>query len=236
MKSFLTYQELDSTLLEYERLQKTGAEEDRYVIRAAVQTAGKGRNEAQWHSPEGGLWLTFDFRYSLPVPSFPLYIGACLHKLLHRLFPLQQLRIKWPNDLYLGAAKVAGILCQYQPAANRYIIGIGINTNTVKDDILLSYAASVLAEQIGFPVSNLYLARLLLQAVEADSALLHTPASYLDYCNLWLWGRNRLAEAHLNGGGIRGRILGIDDQGCLLLQDQTGQMRQIAQGSLRILD
>lgn len=236
MKSKLSYQELDSTLLEYERLRLTGREADRFVIRAATQTGGTGRNEAHWHSPEGGLWLSFDLLHPSPVPSFPLYVGFCLHKLLCKLFPLELLQLKWPNDLYLDGAKLAGIICHYQPGSNRYLIGIGINTNVAKDEVLHQYNAAILSDHIGFAVSNSLLAGLLVQAVEADYLLLRMPENYLEYCNQWLWGRNRLAEVLSLGSSLQGRIAGISAQGSLLLQDSAGNMQQIAYGSLRILD
>ncbi len=231
----LIYRQLDSTRLEYERLAKTGSDQDRWVVRAETQKAGQGRGENLWHSPEGGLWLSFDLFYPQPIASFSLYIGFCLHSLLTQLYGLPKLRLKWPNDIYLGGKKLAGILCNYHEHQSRYLVSLGINTNVKPDDVLLELNAAILSNHIGLPVSNMYLEELLINRVKKNSDLLATPQTYLGYCLKYLYGLGQEAELDTGNKVIHGRIAGLNDAGFLVLKINHDTIKTISHGSLRIL-
>ncbi len=235
MRSTLFYSSLDSTMLEYARVSATGSKTDRFVIQAAVQTGGFGRAGNSWLSPEGGLWLTSDLINPISVPSFALYIGYCLHSLLFRLYALNDLTIKWPNDIYLGTAKLAGILCEYKPEEHRYIIGIGINTNFNSSVELIEYNGASLCESIGYTVSNTYLLKLLMHTIESNTAQLSAPQTYIDYSNSCLFGKESLAVATSNGKSQKGIIKGIFQDGSLMLADIEGNEHLVCHGSLKIL-
>jgi hypothetical protein len=94
-RSYFYYDELDSTMLEYKRLREV--HKGLISVRTEKQEDGVGRNDKVWLSPPGGLWFTFDIRYSGFVASFGLYTGYCIHRELCNLFsPLvDKLQIKW---------------------------------------------------------------------------------------------------------------------------------------------
>lgn len=234
MRTELHYGSLDSTLAEYARLETAGAAGTGLVIRADTQTAGKGRNGNLWQSPNGGLWLTFDLHHSNRVPSFALYVGYCLHSLLLRLFALPDLKIKWPNDIYLGEAKLAGILCESREINSRYVIGIGINTNVIKHEVSLPIPIAILSDCLGVTVSNTTLAVLLVQTVRQQATLLDSPPVYIDYCNSCLYGRDSWAELENCGQMISGTIAGIASDGSLVLRAESGDERLAVSGSLHI--
>ena len=235
MTTKLFYRQLDSTRMEYERLAAFGSDGDRWIIRAGTQTAGQGRGENLWHSPEGGLWLSFDLLYPRSVASFPLYVGFCLHQLLSWLYALPELRIKWPNDVYLLDAKLAGILCNYQENRSRYLIGLGLNTNQSRDDVLLELDASILSEHMGMRLSNSKLADLITHRVKHSLELLADPSSYICYCVEHLYGLGRLAEVDTGGGIVRGGITGLQDAGFLLLNCNDDKTAAVSHGSLKML-
>lgn len=104
---------------------------------ALTQTAGRGRMGKSWHSTPGDS-LTF----SLGLPLAPrqwsglsLAVGVGVVRGLQTLLPpavapkAPALRLKWPNDVWLGAAKLAGILVETAHAGGqRYaVVGVGIN-------------------------------------------------------------------------------------------------------------
>ncbi len=235
MISQLVYDTLDSTRLEHSRLAATGAKRDRWIIRAKRQTAGVGRGANTWHSPNGGLWISFDFFHPLKVPSFPLYVGYCLHALLTRSFGLRNLTLKWPNDLYLEDRKLAGILCNYQEQPSRYLISVGLNSNPNLDEVLLELNAAILSDHMQLPISNTYLARLLVQSVCSQAWLLTKPQTYLAYCAARLHGRGRQAQVEYGGETLRGIITGLTDVGYLLVETSAGRTETITHGSLIIL-
>lgn len=231
----LFYRQLDCTIKEYERLTSTGSDNDRWIVRAGIQTAGQGRGDNLWHSPEGGLWLSFDLIHPRPVASFPLYVGYCLHQLLGWLFPLPGLTIKWPNDIYLNSKKLAGILCTYQEKLSRYLIGLGLNTNLTRDDALHELDAAILSEHMGIQVSNSILADLFVRRVELNSGLLDEPSVYIAYCVEHLHGLGQPAEVDTGAKVLRGVITGLDGEGFLLLRGDNDETAHVTHGSLRML-
>ncbi len=99
-----------------------------HAVVAARQTSGRGRYRRTWVSDAGGLWLSA----VLPTPGpadrwaiLPLAAGWALREMLASL-GVSGTRLRWPNDLMIGPAKLAGILVErFNPATA--VIGIGIN-------------------------------------------------------------------------------------------------------------
>ena len=235
MRNICNYNTLDSTMEEYFRVLVACGSRDRHVLTSQTQYAGRGRDGADWQSPAGGLYLSFDLLQLPSVPSFALYIGYCVHKLLASLFSFEDLKIKWPNDIYLGGAKLAGILCRHQVENGRYVIGLGINTNTNIDDVMLEDKIANISDYIGVPVSDSCLASLIVHAVERDTAMLNDPNRYLGYCDQYLYGKNKQAEIVQQGLRIGGVICGLDAEGALILGRGDAGLSQVTHGSLRVL-
>ncbi|MCC6409900.1 MAG: biotin--[acetyl-CoA-carboxylase] ligase [Planctomycetes bacterium] len=102
------------------------------VFVARAQTRGRGRRGAAWHSPAGeGLYFSVVL---LPgAPAFPAALtmasGVAVWRALRDL-GLASVELRWPNDLFVGRAKLVGILVETRgldPAAPHYVVGIGIN-------------------------------------------------------------------------------------------------------------
>jgi BirA family biotin operon repressor/biotin-[acetyl-CoA-carboxylase] ligase len=88
------------------------------VVVADHQTAGRGRLDHRWEAPPGSaLLVSFVMR---PNPLLSLAAGVAAAEASGA-----GVRLKWPNDLLLGGAKVGGILVEAGPA--KAICGIGIN-------------------------------------------------------------------------------------------------------------
>ena len=99
------------------------------VVSCQRQTRGRGRFNRSWHGNQGGLWAT----YNLPLNPkanrhwgvLPLVAGAAVIEAL-KPYHIDELRLRWPNDVLVGRAKLAGILVE-RPSATMASIGIGIN-------------------------------------------------------------------------------------------------------------
>ncbi len=235
MKTKVYHHNLDSTKLEYERLTGLGDGRDRWLVRAGSQNAGLGRDGNSWDSPPGGLWLSFDLIYPSGVASFPLYVGFCLWELLSELFALEDLRVKWPNDLYLNGKKLSGILCSYQASNSKYIIGIGMNTNVIVDEKLSDHNAASLCQHLGMPVSNEYLSRLIAGRVEKNAFLLDEPKRYLSKCAEVFYGLGKQGMVKMGKQSYSGEIAGLSEEGFLLLRQSGGELKEISHGSLRLI-
>jgi BirA family biotin operon repressor/biotin-[acetyl-CoA-carboxylase] ligase len=137
--------EIDSTNTELMRRAKAGNTEPVLLI-AEKQTAGRGRLGRQWHDlSERSTDTLPTLTFSLGMPLSPvnwsglsLAVGISIAQSLH-----PDIRLKWPNDLWLNERKLAGILVETCTVNNqRYVvIGVGINiTQPIADQPVLQPA------------------------------------------------------------------------------------------------
>ncbi len=88
------------------------------VVVADHQTAGRGRIGRRFEAPPGTALLASFVLAARPLASIAAGVAAA-----HACGP--RVRLKWPNDLLLGGAKLGGILAEARPGA--CIVGVGIN-------------------------------------------------------------------------------------------------------------
>ncbi|MBR3912688.1 MAG: biotin--[Alphaproteobacteria bacterium] len=103
------------------------------VVIAERQTNGRGRNGRVWHSLDGNLFLSVVLpAYGVNTPLLSFVTGVALGEALSDF----NVRLKWPNDVLLNGAKVAGILLEAQ--ADKVIAGFGVNICRcpISDDVL----------------------------------------------------------------------------------------------------
>jgi BirA family biotin operon repressor/biotin-[acetyl-CoA-carboxylase] ligase len=97
-------------------------------LRAERQTRGKGRQGRVWQSPPGNLYASTLVRLregDPPAPTLALAAAVALHEAATPHVAKGELRIKWPNDLLLDGAKLAGILLER--GVDAVVIGFGVN-------------------------------------------------------------------------------------------------------------
>jgi len=109
------------------------------VVVADAQTAGRGRMGRRWESPEGkNLYVSLLLRPSVSTvdaPRLALVAGVALADAVEAVGVSASL--KWPNDLYCGGRKAAGILAEMasDPDGVRHVvIGVGLNVNMEEAD------------------------------------------------------------------------------------------------------
>ena len=130
-----TVAETGSTNDDLAALARAGAPEGTW-LRAEAQTGGRGRQGRAWRSPPGNLYASTLVRLrpgDPPAPTLALVAAVALHEAASLYAPAGALRIKWPNDLLAGAAKLAGILLEREGEA--VVIGFGVNLAHHPDDI-----------------------------------------------------------------------------------------------------
>ncbi len=99
-------------------------------LRAERQTAGRGRHGRDWASPLGNLYASTLVRLAPgdpPAATLALVAAVALHQSVAACLPADAppAQIKWPNDLLIAGAKLAGILLER--AGEAVVIGIGVN-------------------------------------------------------------------------------------------------------------
>ncbi len=99
------------------------------ALLAARQRQGRGRGERSWVSPEGGLFLSWlcSGLTAEQLLMLPMIAAAAGHQALSGL-GVNDLVIKWPNDLLVNGAKLAGMLIHARHGELTWVtVGIGIN-------------------------------------------------------------------------------------------------------------
>ena len=232
----ITYETLGSTNAEALARARAG-ERGPLWITAATQSAGRGRRGSTWVSTPGNLFATL----LLTEPSVPdiasqlsfvtaLALHDAVAECAPQLGPL--LKVKWPNDLLLGGAKLAGILIEAESnPVFAVAVGIGVNCAAHPDDTPypatdMAAAGALVAPAALLGVLSLACVRRLAQW-QRGQGFASVRADWLKRAaGLGQDIRVRLPERELSG-----RFQGLDDMGRLLLQAE-GRVTPVTAGEV----
>jgi BirA family biotin operon repressor/biotin-[acetyl-CoA-carboxylase] ligase len=135
VRHFFFYPSIGSTNQKAKELALAGAEERTLVI-ADSQSAGKGRLGRSWHSPAGlGLYVSFILRPGVPAATASgilMAVGLAAAEAAEHTRLQGVVGIKWPNDLVVEGRKLGGILLEMgvQGGVLEWCVaGIGLNVN-----------------------------------------------------------------------------------------------------------
>ncbi|MBK7358146.1 MAG: biotin--[acetyl-CoA-carboxylase] ligase [Saprospiraceae bacterium] len=235
--------QIDSTnRLASDLLSKTNPEHGFLVI-TDYQTDGKGQYGRFWQSTAGQNILASFIIYPHHVELeqiFRLHLASSL-AIVDSLEPysLPRLRIKWPNDIYSGNRKIAGILIQNNIKAGKIqgsVVGIGINVN--QTEFPESLNASSIQLETGKFVSRESLViklrqELLRNIQETDEAVWdHMLKRYNEL--LYLKG-NSTEFILFDGNTLQGIIQEVDPSGMIILLDNQQQRREFKFGEIKYL-
>ena len=121
------FDEVTSTMDVCEELIRSGVR--RGVVVASSQTAGRGRNAKKWSSKaNGNLYLSFFDE--LNADLIPQRCAVAAYSAVSRFVKgAETVRIKWPNDIFIGMKKVSGMIAKTALFGEKkfFICGIGIN-------------------------------------------------------------------------------------------------------------
>lgn len=216
-------------------LARTGAGEGMW-LRADRQTAGRGRQGRAWSSPTGNFSGSTVVRVRPVDPvaaSLALVAAVALHEAVAAFHPAAAMQLKWPNDLLLRDAKLAGILLER--ADDAVVVGIGVNLAHHPD--LPDRPATSLAAA-GVPVAVEPFARALADAFARwlgrwrGEGMSSVRARWLDRAHPV---GTALTVRVPGGGSIEGLFDGLDADGALILRLASGERRVIHAGDVFIL-
>ena len=163
--------QIDSTNSELMRRARAGALAPVLLV-AEQQTAGRGRLGRVWHSDAGAGSLTFSLGLALSPPDWSglsLAVGASIAESLH-----PDLRLKWPNDVWLHGRKLAGILIETANVGDARYVVVGVGINLAQPDAAgLATAPAWLGEvmpQITGPQALALIAPTLVRAIKMFEA------------------------------------------------------------------
>ena len=232
-------------------------------VAALQQTGGYGRQSRVWSSPKGGLYVSFLVRPQLPLAqrsSLSLVASLTVRNTLNRVFRIEDMRIKWPNDVMCNGTKVAGINLELV-GNDALVIGIGINVfhpcnAPVSSEkykfgfvseldqtgrfagVDTKVAPDGLTEEQRLCIVDVLIA--LLKEFEADYLCWSMRGFEVfrdDYVKqMTSVGRDLVMEGVDGTLMAAGQGVGVDSEGRLLLRDMEGVVRPIVAGEIHIVN
>lgn len=239
-KRIHAYESTNSTMDIAHRLASSGEPEGTVVV-AEGQTKGRGRLGRNWISPKGkGIYASILLRPTLQlseVPLVTLLVAVAVARAIESETGLRP-EIKWPNDVMIKGKKVAGILTELNAELNRVhyvILGIGMNVNTSKTG-LPAYATS-LAEELGFRVDRLALARAFLTQLDRSYAefIAHGSQTILEAWRGFASFLGRRVRVAVQGRTVDGQAVDVDPTGSLLVRTDTGLVETVSAGEVLVV-
>lgn len=212
------------------------------VVLAEFQQSGKGRRGNEWLSPyASGICLSLGWHFHSTPASYTalsLATGVAVCRSLQRI-GINQVGLKWPNDIISDGKKLGGILLESRSetaGCSDVVIGIGINVNLSEQTMLsilqpVTDISRISQQSISRNALTAILIEELLNMLEDYQA--EGFASCIEEWRQLDALRGKQAELILPNSTLSGEILGIDENG-LLLMSIDGETRSFSSGELSV--
>jgi BirA family transcriptional regulator, biotin operon repressor / biotin---[acetyl-CoA-carboxylase] ligase len=226
---------VDSTNTYLHQLLKNNKIEEGTIIVAEEQTMGRGQRENKWES-QSGMNLTFSFILYPEILAveeqfmISKFVSLSIADLISKY--KSNVRIKWPNDIYVGRKKIGGILIENTIKGSKIsssIIGIGLNINQLNFGKDLLSATSLSIETKSQYNINSVLEELIIYFNKRYNELILNDFNKLnlDYINS-LYQFNEYQKYKTGDKFFTGKITGIDNDGRLCLQTNESEILKFA--------
>lgn len=222
------------------------------IVVADEQTRGRGRAGRRWLTPPGSA-LAFSlilseedlsqWKLSKIIPRFTGLGALAVCTALIEDFHLSA-EIKWPNDVLVSERKLCGVLVEASWRGDdlqALILGVGINVSaaSVPDAESVNFPASSVEQELGQPVRREALLRSVVAEIIRWRALLPDP-SFIQAWEDHLAFRDRDVQvispaAQINAQNVvRGRIAGLNADGSLRFQLESGDFTTVRVGEIHL--
>ncbi len=189
---------------------------DRSVLVADHQRAGRGRLDRRWDAPPGSnLLVSLLFRH---VPDLPgeltRRVGLAALEACDRTADVRA-GLKWPNDLVVDGAKLAGILAERVPTGP-VVVGLGLNVRWAPSG----------AARLGAAIDPLEVLAALLTAYD------ELPDDVFEQYRSRLVTLGQDVRVELPAGVIEGRAVDLEPDGRLVVVDGAGARHRLDTGDV----
>jgi BirA family biotin operon repressor/biotin-[acetyl-CoA-carboxylase] ligase len=191
------------------------------AIVAKRQTAGRGRAGRPWTAPDGNLNFSAMLRPE-PAPllaaAWSLLAGVAVYETVGGVLPASdRLMLKWPNDLLLGGAKLAGVLIDSSLAQDGTVdwVVIGVGVNVASAPRVEGRATACLAD-VGVTTSPEVLARALMGEIDRWRGV-----PFAVVREAWLARAHPIGtrlRVQTGGQVVEGAFAGLSEDGKLMLE------------------
>ena len=241
-ESITVFEQIDSTNAEAMRRMRALQESSQLIV-ALSQSAGRGRRGRQWLSPSGaGIYFSITRTFERPLAelqALSLMTALSVAEAI-RSCGVEDVQLKWPNDVLVRRKKLAGILLETCQNDERPIIIFGIGINLDLPDSIV--------EQLDRPVTDVRRERSAVDGELNPVELLGKVCRGLDarlneflltgfasFRGQWNEMDSYLQEkvVVINGEQrLTGVCAGVDEQGALVLNEESGNVRLINGGEV----
>lgn len=224
-----------STNLDVREIAQTGA--NSILVSSEIQSQGRGQQQRAWASPQGNIYMSCLLQTQRPLDG-RLALEIALNILqMPSLQGLEQLQVKWPNDLYSTQGKWGGILVEPLDA-QRAVIGVGINLHAfspeqLRDQSIDQQVSSL--SQLGLnPLNRIVLLSELYQAIQQAGHWFNHGSTHLaQRFNHYAAFIHQPVSLEQSQQTLYGTFHGINDDGCLNIETANG-MQACYHGRLRL--
>jgi BirA family biotin operon repressor/biotin-[acetyl-CoA-carboxylase] ligase len=241
------FDETDSTNRVALELARAAAGHGTTVV-AEGQTAGRGRLGRRFFSPPYlNLYTSIVLRPRLNTVDAPTVILAAAVAVAEAVADVlgedEAVEIKWPNDVLLGGLKTSGILMELGAEATRVaflVLGIGVNLNVQRESFPDEFRAlaTSLSSHSGRSIDRVAFARRLYHGLE-EVLDAHAAEGFAAlrprFESRFRMAGRRVRVRDLDGSEAAGRCAGIDDDGALLLESDSGEKTRVVAGDVTVV-
>ena len=215
------------------------------VLISEIQTNARGRLGKKWEAPEGGIWMSLILRPQVPparIGLITLATGVAIAKSIRSLGV--DAKIKWPNDVLIHGKKISGVLTEVNATFNEIdwiVVGIGIDSNLKLEDFSedIRIGTTTLTEELPAKVDENELIAIFLNEFEKvyelykDGEIETILKDWRDLADTI----GKYVNITQTGGKItQGYVVGINNEGSLIIERQDGALEKIISGELRTVE
>ena len=213
---------------------------DGTVIISEKQTNAKGRSGKPWDSPLGGVWLSIILNPRIDyskLPMITLATGVAVAKTLERL-GIEDVEIKWPNDVLINGEKVSGILTEAIAKFNTIesiIVGVGLDVNLDLSDFSDDLQGKITSLKVitGKQFDENDIIRTFLEEFEKICKLF-IDGEYENVLNQWRkrsYTIGKIVEVRKPyNKTYDGYVTGINKEGALIVEKIDGTLEKVVSG------
>lgn len=236
------FHNIDSTN-KYLRERADNPDYARSIVLAESQSGGRGRRGKTWVSPFGAniyMSILWDFeRGAEGLEGLSLAVGVAVRRALLEL-GLEDVQLKWPNDIYIGQMKLGGILLEMlgDPAGHcSVVVGVGINVSMpTTAATAIDQDWTDIVSQLAEPISRNRLAAALINhiLVVLDSFQISGFGPYRDEWQSADAFKGQQATVTTVRDAISGTVIGVDSGGALEMELAGGEIQRFIGGELSL--
>ncbi|HOW08565.1 MAG TPA: biotin--[acetyl-CoA-carboxylase] ligase [Bacteroidales bacterium] len=205
------------------------------IVHAGFQLAGRGQKGNKWESERGKNLLFSIILYPTtvsPAEQFIISMVISLGISDYLKTIIDNVKIKWPNDIFAGNDKIAGILIENSISGDSIVssvagIGLNVNQNRFPDFVPKAVSLKMLTGKeydLGECLTRLsvFLDKRYKQLLAGKN--IKIKEEYISS----LYRLNELNHFRSSGSEFKGRIISVNQSGCLMVETENGRIRDFA--------